>query len=679
LKACIFLFFCCVLQVSAENNALFSDEEYNLLRSNILDNYTNKPAEAANKADEFLALYQNKFTPSQYLRMHYTKAYFQIHSEQFEAAYTTLRQCKELADGVNDPALTYYYYSYLGGMLNTLESFELSLEAYFQAVDLANKANDKSMTAQAYNNVGHVLIQLRKFDEAKIYLDKFYQYGQSENNLSYISTALNNFGEIALEQGDIEQAETYFLQSLDIREKNDFVIASSWSHYNLGKIYLATNNYPKAIDHLKEAIEIRQTTQLLLESLKPKITLAEVYISQQKYEKALPLIGSTIDVATSRNSYKIASDAYQLLRQYHLKQQNYQLAMEATDGFVKNKLALLERKSSVSLMHYLAKVELNIKEMDNIELRKKNELVSQQSKAKETQLLITAIMGGVIIVVILLFMRKLSHSNHALKLTVDELRKTQKDLIEADKMSAMTTLVSGIAHQLNTPLGVVITANSVMREKLLSLEHQFNDKKLNLASFKEYIDDAKSVLELTEKNSEKTAELVQRFKMISAELEGSKISSFELKLFILEKFKLIASQYQEILSVEVNGAEVEVLNYPDVLFKVLEQLVKNTAEHKPQDRTDLTAKIDINLQAEKVEIIYTDNGNGISEQIREKIFNPFFTTKGMQKSLGLGLNIAYNSVMHLMQGKLSCRASSSGAKFVIEIPVRLAQTTADVI
>lgn len=656
------------MQVCAENIDKLTDEEYQQLRSVVLNQYSKTPIKAAEKADEYLSLYKDRFSLSQNLRMHYTKAYFLIGSEQFEAAYSVLSKCKMLAEQLNEPKLTYYYYSYLAGMLDTLESYELSLETYLKGVKYAEKANDEGMVAQAQNNIGHVLIKFGQYEKARFYIDKFHQYGLSVNSQGYIATALNNLGEIALGQGDLTQAKIYFLESLAIRKNENHTRASSWSHYNLGKVYLETKEYSKAIPHLQKSIDIRVEFKLELDSLKPQVTLAEVYMQMQNYPAALPIINIIIEGANKLNNYRLASDGYDLLRRYHVSQNDLVSAMQASDHFVENKLALMERKASTALMHYVAEADLHSKEIDNIALRKENELISQQAQAKQTQLIMMLSLGLIIILIVLFFIRKLSKKNIKLNTTIDELQKTQQDLIEADKMSAMTTLVSGIAHQLNTPLSVVITANSIMRERLHSIENKLKRKSLNLQSFEQYISEAKSILDLSEKNSDKTAELVQRFKLISAELEGSKVSSFELKLFILEKLKLIASQYQQFLSVEVTGAEVQVLNYPEVLFKVLEQLVKNSTEHKPDNTENLLAKVEINLKDDNIDIIYTDNGQGISEQIRSRIFDPFFTTKGMQKSLGLGLNIAYNSVLHLMQGKLHCPPSTAGACFIIEIP-----------
>lgn len=660
-----------MLQVSAENITQLTDDEYQQLRSDILSNYSDEPIQAAQKADEFLLRYKQRFSLSQNLKMHYTKVYFLVKSEQFEAAYSALSSCKILADQLNDPGLTYYYYSYLGGMLDTLESYQLSLKAYLTAVEYAQRAKDDGLQAQVYNNVGHVLTKLQQFEQAQFYIDKFYQYGLTSDNQSYISTALNNFGEISLAQRNFAQAKKYLLDSLSIRQQNNFQIASSWSHYNLGKVYLAEKQYDQALDHLKSAIDIRLSYDMELEAIKPQVVLANIYLQQQKYSTVLPIIMNIIDVANSHQHKQLARDGYKLLRNYYNNQNEYQLAMQASDNYLVNELAVHERKASVALMHYVALADLTSKEVDNIALRKENELISHQAQAKQTQLITILGLSAIIIAITLIFLTKLANKNHKLNTALEELKKTQQDLLEADKMSAMTTLVSGIAHQLNTPLSVVITANSVMRDRLMVIEQKLKEKTLNLQAFQEYIEEAKSVLALSEKNSEKTVDLVQRFKLISAELEGSQISSFELKLFILEKLRLIASQYQQFLSIEVVGEEVQVLNYPDVLLTVLEQLVKNTAEHKPENLTTVQAEIAISVENEWVNIVYTDNGMGISEQIRERIFDPFFTTKGMQKSLGLGLNIAYNSVIHLMQGKLSCQASSSGARFVIEMPIVL--------
>ncbi len=671
MRSSVLVLLFCMLHASAQELPKITDEQYEQLRSELLNNYQKLPIDAANRAGELLAEYQGRLTLRQSLRLHYTKAHFLIQSEQYQEAYPVLTQCKTLADQLKDPGLTHYYFSYLASIQSELANYDLALEAYLNALDFAQQAQDQAMIARAHNNVGHLLMKMQEYERAKNYIDYFYQYGVNNNQQSYIATGLNNLGEIALAQGDLEQAESYFLQSLAIREQQNYTFNSSWSHYNLGRVYFNKKRYPKAEFHLLKAIAIRETSERYFVALEPKIILAKVYLANQEAGKAVALLNDVIKLAQQFDAYQLLAQSYYLLRQYHEARQEYQQAITMTDHYLLNQQKVVERKNSVSLMHYLAKLEIYAKEKENIELKKQSELAQQQSRATEQQLLLILIAGTVILILILWFLRYLAARNRQLKRLNDELHKTQQELIEADKMSALTTLVSGMAHQLNTPLGVIVTANSVMREKVLNIEQQLDEKRLNLASFKQFITEVTDVLSLSESNSGKAANLIQRFKMISAELEGAKLRDFELKLFIAEKVHLIAEQYHQRLLVDVTGKEVMINNYPEVLFKVLEQLIQNSVEHTKPEGSAIYSSIDIQTQDSNVAITYLDNGDGIEADIRERIFEPFFTTKGMQQSLGLGLNIAYNSVLHLMQGKLSCQESAQGAKFVIEIPKQI--------
>jgi signal transduction histidine kinase len=226
-----------------------------------------------------------------------------------------------------------------------------------------------------------------------------------------------------------------------------------------------------------------------------------------------------------------------------------------------------------------------------------------------------------------------------------------------------------MAHQLNNPIGIIITANSAVHDKLDALGEQVTKRNLNLHSFKNALLDMQKTITLSENNCQKAADLITQFRHISAELEGAKVSNFPLKLFLENKLQLITSQYQQIENFKIIGAELNVENYESVLFKVLEKLVQNTAENFASQSQLLNISISIKVNDDSISLIYQDNGSGIADNIRDKIFDPFFTTKGIQKSMGLGLNIAYNSVHHLMQGALYCEPYSKGAKFILQLPL----------
>jgi signal transduction histidine kinase len=663
--------FVTVFDIAAQDEKILSKKEFNTLRSEVLKINATSPIAAIARVDEIFLEYEESLNTRQTLRLLYAKALYQVIIDAPEDAYATLTQCKKLADRLNEPYLTYFYYSYMGRNFSSLEMYELSLENYLEGYQIGLDIENGSLIHQSENNIGHVLLQLYNLDEAREYFEKFYQYGLATNSNNYIATGLNNIGEVLFEQGETLQALDKFTQSLAIRTKNNYTIASSWSHHNLGKTYFQLKDLKQATIHLNQAIRIREEYDSTIEALKSKIILAKVYLAQDKSQQAINLLTLVIEVANEYNNYTTYSLAYEVLNHYYKKIGDLAKALDASENFNAAKLKMAQRQSGLSLNHYIAKSNLALKEIDIIELKKENEMAREREKLAKDRVFILLISALIIIITILLFLTKIKNKNYQLNKTISKLTETQKELIEADKMSAMTTLVSGMAHQLNTPLGIIVTANSFMKDKVELLEQKLLTKNLGINSFKAFIEDAKKTIELSERSSVKASDLVHQFKMISTELEGSKLTSFQLKQFTDKKLSLLANQYQQKLVYQIEGDDVEIFNYPDVLFKVLEQLVKNTFDHQYESNGEIKSSITITSTRNGVDIIYLDNGPGIDEELRDKIFNPFFTTKGMQQSLGLGLNVAYNSVLHLMQGKFSCEASTTGAKFIISLPLKI--------
>ena len=284
----------------------------------------------------------------------------------------------------------------------------------------------------------------------------------------------------------------------------------------------------------------------------------------------------------------------------------------------------MQKKADLALVHHIATVELDIKEMDNLNLKKQNELAKQKVALKQRQANIILVSSGLILTIILFFTTSLSRKNR-------KLAQARVELIEAEKMSAMTTLVSGMAHQLNTPIGILVTANSLMRDKLGIIRDKIEQKTLSQSQLEKLLDEFADSLQLSESNCNKTASLIQQFKQISAELEGSELVKFELHAFIKSKLSLICRQYPSIKKYQVLGDKVEVNHYANVLLRVLEQLIKNSAENKKRDETSLAITIEIKTNEEGVTIAYCDNGSGIPEDIIDKIFRPVFYHEGDAK------------------------------------------------
>ncbi|WP_286232684.1 tetratricopeptide repeat-containing sensor histidine kinase [Thalassotalea sediminis] len=670
------IYMCLFLHIStfvfASTSDPLSEEEYKALRSDILDNYSQSPLEAVKRTKYYLARYSQSLTLRQTLRLRYTTVFFLIAASEFEQAFTELAICKSLADQLDEPMLTSYYYSYLAGMLEKLENFDLSLETYSAGLKVASKADNPNMIARMNNNIGHVLIRLGKFEAARPYIEHFLAFAQAHDNQSYMSTAYNNLGEVELGIGNTDSAEAYFRKSLNMREDNDERLNAAWSYYNLAKLALLSNQLSAAVVHLQQTIKIFVEYDRVIEALAPKITLADTLFKLENSEEAKQLTLSTIKIAEQFDNYQILSKAYLLLKSHYFEAENFKQAAIMADAYIKNKEAFMHRQSNQALMHYIAKIDLTAKELQNEQLRKQNIVANQQAKATAYQLYLVITFSTLIIVIIYVFMRFLTRKNKTLSTTVEQLKRTQSELIESGKVSAITTLVSGMAHQLNTPLGIIVTANSVLKERLMLLDDKLNEKSLNLNALKEFISNAKNSLALSESSSDKATQLIQQFKLISAELKDVKSSSVTLKPFLNEKTKIMGQFFECPITIVVEGGDVTVQTYPDVLIEVIEQLLKNSVEHQQKNNPTLHCSFNVHLLPDSVEIIYQDNGVGISDADRNKIFNPFFTTKNMSNSLGLGLNIAYSSVTQLLQGKLTCEPSDDGAKFVLRLPLSIA-------
>ncbi len=671
MKFLFYIIFFSTFTIAAQQQDTLSEEEYKAIRSDIMDNYAKDAVKAAARAEEYYQEYQLKLSKSQHLRLMYTKAFFQINAEQFENAHATLILCKELADELNDPNLTYYYHSYMAGMFNTLESYQLAISSYLSALSVAKQTSDEAMIARAHNNIGHALLTIERFDQAKPYIDYFYQYGLSTSNSSYISTALNNYGELELGKQNLNAAMGYFTESLNIRLAKQYELPSSWAYHNLGKVHYLMQDYQLAEQYLNKAIIIRAKYKRELEAASSTLLLINVYFSLEKYDSAYPLLMQTINTLKNKKNLQLTAQAYELLFSYLKKMKNYQSAVDISDKLHQVYKSFSARKSNIALSHYLAKLEVKTKELENIALRKKNELTQEKVALKQQQLYSILFLSAVFGLITFAFIKSLSSKNKKLKSTIAMLDKTKLELIEAEKISAMATLVSGMAHQLNTPLGIIITANSVIKDRLLDIKGKVEKHTLKQGYLTKTLIEVEQTLSLAETNSQKTAGLIEQFKHISTELGDAEISQTRLKAFIDSKLKVISSQYKNIAYYEVNGDDIAIKNYLHVLFKVLEQLVKNSSESFTNIEQSLALKVTIKKNADRLNIVYRDNGHGISEETRKKIFEPFFTTKGMQGSMGLGLNIAYNSVVHLMQGKLTCVQSAHGAKFIIELPVTI--------
>lgn len=262
----------------------------------------------------------------------------------------------------------------------------------------------------------------------------------------------------------------------------------------------------------------------------------------------------------------------------------------------------------------------------------------------------------------------------ALRVAYEELQQAQDNLIESEKMAALGSIVAGVAHEINTPLGVSITANSILLENLPKLAERLESGSITRTELIEFIQQSSEAAEVLRVNLDRAARLVNTFKRTAAHQHQDSLSTFALKPYIDE---VVTSLNPAIkghdIKVLVSGSDtVTIRSYPGILWQVFTNLIMNSLHHGFTPEEPGQIHINVMPEDDHVRIRYLDTGRGIPAENLPKIFTPFFTTRRHAGSTGLGLNIIYNLIVQDLQGQISCHSvEGKGVEFTMVLPVSL--------
>lgn len=263
-------------------------------------------------------------------------------------------------------------------------------------------------------------------------------------------------------------------------------------------------------------------------------------------------------------------------------------------------------------------------------------------------------------------------ANSELTNTLGVLQQAQSQLIESEKMASLGSLVAGVAHEINTPLGIGITAAS----HLESITHQFGHRveaaQLTRSDLKQYLVAAKESSRLILKNLERAGQLVRSFKQVAVDQSSEERRVINLGEYLNE----IAFALQPVLKrtpheLRITCAQdINLDTYPGAIYQVVVNLISNALTHAfPGDRAGLIDLRAYRRGGDEVVLEYQDNGVGVEPELIKRIFDPFFTTRRGQGGSGLGLHIVYNRVTQLLGGTISAE-NRDGLHFVVRWPIR---------
>jgi len=264
----------------------------------------------------------------------------------------------------------------------------------------------------------------------------------------------------------------------------------------------------------------------------------------------------------------------------------------------------------------------------------------------------------------------LREANKELLSTLEKMHQYQTQIVENKKMASLGQMVAGVAHEVNTPIGLGITGSTLLRDKLAELQINFQNKSLTASQFEQFTNDGIENLDLIYSSLNRVAELISNFKKVAVIKDDEITSTVHLQQLINDT---LLSMGQELRiknpKVLINcPADLTVESKKGPLQQVFHQLILNSLLHGFVAGGDNVVQIDIVATNTKTQITYTDNGLGVESNIRAKIFDPFVTSKRGQGASGLGMHLVYNLVTQALAGEIVLDTEyQQGARFIITL------------
>lgn len=274
---------------------------------------------------------------------------------------------------------------------------------------------------------------------------------------------------------------------------------------------------------------------------------------------------------------------------------------------------------------------------------------------------------------VLLRTQDLESSNEKLSSSLSQLKMAQNQLVQSEKMASLGGLVAGVAHEINTPVGVGLSAITHLSAKVKQYTDIYSNKNLTKEDFEMLLHISNESCAMVQLNLERAAQLIKSFKQVSVDQSQEQKRRINIKSYLDNIYtsllpKIKPTKHSVKISCPVN---IELFSNPGSLSQVFSNLIMNSLFHGLETVEYGEINIDVSInENNKIEFIYRDNGIGIPSEIADKIFDPFFTTKREAGGSGLGMHIVYNLITQSMGGsiKLLNNNHEQGVCFIILLP-----------
>lgn len=267
---------------------------------------------------------------------------------------------------------------------------------------------------------------------------------------------------------------------------------------------------------------------------------------------------------------------------------------------------------------------------------------------------------------------RVAQRTHELENSLDTLQKAQIQMVQSEKMAALGSLVSGVAHEVNTPLGNALTGGSIILKESQNLLQQIEEGVLKKSALEHGLQVLNDTATVMNRSLNQAADLIRSFKRISVDQSAEDVREFNLYHYLEEILLTFHNELKKRpIDVTLTGDhDLILISYPGIYAQLISNFIQNSLIHAfTEDIQHPAISINFDVKQDDLILTYADNGLGMDEAIKKVAFEPFTTTKRNSGGSGLGLNIIYNLITHKLKGTIAVESQPlQGTKFTMTIP-----------
>jgi len=264
--------------------------------------------------------------------------------------------------------------------------------------------------------------------------------------------------------------------------------------------------------------------------------------------------------------------------------------------------------------------------------------------------------------------------NEELTNSVLRLETTMEQLVQSEKLASLGSLVAGIAHELNTPIGNAKIAVSSQLDYIRDVNIAIENNQLTKTRLNQFFEDIHSTADMAFRNMARATDLIRSFKQVAVDQTSSSLRTFNLATVINEVLVTLGPSIKRLpVKVEMQvPANIDMHSMPGSISQVLTNLINNAIFHGIEDKSKIIITLNAQVSNDRVLLIVSDTGVGMPEENIRRAFDPFFTTKMGQGGSGLGLNIVHRMVTSMLKGNIELTSvRGEGTTVTLDLPLNI--------